>query len=295
MNTIWTRAKIIRHILEHESQGTPLSISGKGVDHLLYSASRRIFGSWRNAILAAGIPPQRILTWERWTPAKILVQIRLLSRRSRPLTTVQMNRRYSNLVSTARRCFGSWSKAVLAAGVDPLSLQRVIPWNEQRIIEAILTRTLRGESLVAGLIEPRSLAAAACRFFGSWRSAVVAAGLDPTVTKATSRHKTCVSPPHSPQEHRGIAYRVWSRERIVECIQARARENRPMNAHAIVHDFPSLYAAANRHLNGWDEAMRAAGLDPDSYRRKQPTTSPDKLLPPSVSQVRNTLRPNENG
>jgi hypothetical protein len=274
MRTTWTRELIIRHIIDREAHGLPLTIGGEGVDHLLYSASRRIFGSWRNAILAAGIPPERILTWERWSPARILAQIRMLSRRRRPLTTDQMERRYHNLVSAARRHFGSWPKAILAAGVDPVTLQRVVPWNQERVIEAILTRALRGESLVARLIKPRSLTGAGHRLFGSWRAAVAAAGLDAAATEMPPRRRKQAKQPRVSTEsvdRRDPAYRVWNRERVIECILARVRESKPINAYAVMRDFPCLYAAAIRHLHSWDEAMRSAGLDPDAHRRRRPS------------------------
>lgn len=273
MRTQWTRELIIRHILDREAQGLPLTIGGEGIDRLLYSASRRIFGSWRNAILAAGIPPERILTWERWSPARILAQIRVLSRRRRPLTTLQMEDRYQNLVSAARRHFGSWSKAILAAGVDPITLQRVVPWNQERVIEAILLRALRGESLVARLIEPRSLPQAGYRFFGSWRAAVAAAGIDPKLTEMPPRRRKDIMPSTTPARsvvRNGPSHRVWNKARVVECIQTRVQENKPINAYAVVRECPCLYAAAIRHLLSWDEAMRSAGFEPEVYRRKRP-------------------------
>jgi hypothetical protein len=90
MRNQWTRENIIRHLVERDTQGLPLTVGGEGVDRSLYASARRIFGSWRNAIQAAGIAPQQVLTWERWSPARILAMIRHLAKRARPLTTAQM-------------------------------------------------------------------------------------------------------------------------------------------------------------------------------------------------------------
>src|SRR3954467_13833616 len=103
MRNSWTRESIIRHLLDRNAKGLPLTVGGPGVDKALYAAARRIFGSWRNAIQAAGITPHQVLTWERWSPAKILVMIRHLARRDLPLTTKQMEQRYHNVVTAARR------------------------------------------------------------------------------------------------------------------------------------------------------------------------------------------------
>jgi hypothetical protein len=280
MRNNWTREDIIRHLVERQAKGLPLSVGGEGVDKTLYGAARRIFGSWRNAIQAAGIAPQHVLTWERWSPARILVMIRHLARRDRPLTTEQMERRYHNVVSAARRHFGSWTKAVLAAGVEPTKLQRVVPWSPERVIEAILTRALRGESLVARMVEPRSLVEAGQRFFGGWSAAVTAAGLDPASTLLPPRRNKRPRPgkprtagPKSVQAPR----ERWNRERVIAALHARLREQKPMHSQAIARDDHSLYRAMRRHLKNWSEAMRAAGLDPAAYRRgpSTPPAAPD--------------------
>jgi hypothetical protein len=301
MRNTWTRERIIRHILEREAEGRPLAAGGKGADHQLYSAARRIFGSWRNAIVAAGIPPERVLTWERWSPGKILARIRSISRRRRPLTTDQVEQRYHNLVSAARRHFGSWSKAVMAAGVDPTKMQRVVPWTRERVIEAILTRALRSEPLVARLVEPRSLVDSGQRFFGGWQAAVAAAGLDPRVTDMPPRRRKRSRPGRIRAGSAGPPKRVsqsWSKELVIEAICARVREHQPMNAWAVSRDHAGLYGAAKRYLTNWDEAIRAAGLDPAEHRRKRPP-SPRKE-PPSQAAARKAqgdelVRPDRTG
>lgn len=294
MRTSWTREMILRHILEREAEGQPLTTGGEGVDHNLYCASRRIFGSWRNAIIAAGIPPERVLTWERWSPAKILSKIRLISRRRRPLTSDEIERRYHNLVSAARRHFGSWSKAVMAAGVDPTKLQRVVPWSRERVIEAILTRTLRSEPLVARLIEPRSLVDAGQRFFGSWKAAVAAAGVDPRVTelpprrvKKAARVTVRVATPKRPRRPPP----VWTDERILQAIVDRVREGKRINSWAVSRDHASLYRTARRHFGTWDAAISAAGFDPLEHRRDRGVAPRSGSSDVRKSQRNDAVRP----
>jgi hypothetical protein len=277
MRKQWTREIIIRQLLEREANGQPLTVGGLGVDKSLYGAARRIFGSWRNAIQAAGIEPSRVLTWERWSPARILVMIRHLARRDKPLSTQQMERRYQNLVTAARRHFGSWSKAILSAGVKPTKLQRVIPWNQQRVVEAILTRALRNNSLVARLVEPRSLVEASHRFFGGWVEAVKAAGLDPELTILPPRRRKRPGPASarpSPPGQEAEGRKPWTKERVVASLHARLREQKPMHSAALARDDKSLYHAARRHHRSWSEAMRAAGLDPSEHLVRQTRRSP---------------------
>jgi hypothetical protein len=269
MRNKWTREQIIRQILECEAEGLPLTVGDPGISHSLYQAGARIFGAWRNAIQAAGLPPERGNCGEKWPPARILTIIRNLERRHRPLNLKQLEHRYGSMLSAARRLFGSWSKAVLAAGVDPTKLQRVVPWTRERVIEGILTRALRDESLAARSMQPRSLVEAGRRFFGSWSAALEVAGLDPkAVALRTNAHATRVparaqvtgtEPTHRPAQS-------WTREAVIAAIQTRLRQQKPLNASALSRDDAALYLAARRRFSNWRNALIAAGLCPNDHR-----------------------------
>ena len=87
----------------------------------------------------------------------------------------------------ARNHFGSWNKAVLAAGLKPSRKQ----WTEQMVIEAVRARHQRGQSLTSKVFEDdAALAGAAYRLFGGWRQALTAAGITPT-TRKKSQKQSC--------------------------------------------------------------------------------------------------------
>ena len=293
----WTREKIIREILRREAAGLPLSLGGsrEGLESKLYQAGSRVFGSWGNAVKAAGIAPERAKTHDHWPPSRILAKIRSLSRRQQPLRPGELKRRHGHLMQAARRCFGSWSKAVVAAGVDPERLKRVMPWTKERIIEAILTRALNCEPLGSRTVKPQSLAEAGAREFGSWSRALVAAGTDPEQVSRRqcgvglgreggsaihhvemvgrtrvgylgrdnpgAPEKACSAPV---QRRRNPGTR-WTEEEIHQAIWARFRENRRMNAAAVDADNGPLYRVARRRYGSWRRALLAAGLDPDEF------------------------------
>jgi hypothetical protein len=262
----WTREQIIRDILQLESAGLPLTPGvDQGVNQALYQAASRIFGSWRNAVLAAGIAPDRAQAHDRWPPGKILSIIRTMSRRRRQLRPGELKERHSSLMHAARRCFGSWSKAVIAAGVDPLKLRRIAPWTKERILEAILTRALNNEPLGGRIVRPRSLADAGGRVFGSWALALAAAGLDPQ-SYLKRRSDSLSTGGMDPTCVRKLEHR-WSDQKVVEAILTRLHEQRMMNATAVYRDDRPLYRAATRRYRNWSNALSAAGLNPNEFRK----------------------------
>jgi len=174
----WTREKIIREILRRESAGQPLDVGCRDpVKCSLYQAAGRVFGSWRNAVIAAGISPQRAQARDSCPPSRVLTRIKALARRKRPITPRELRRRYQSLVTAAQRCFGSWPKAVIAAGIDPAKFGQNRLWTNERIMEAILKRALHGQPLNSHAVTPKSLVEAGAKVFGSWNSAVDAAGV----------------------------------------------------------------------------------------------------------------------
>ena len=69
----WTRDLIVREILRREAAGLALTVSRKqDVDWKLYQAGVRVYGSWRNAVEAAGLPPEAARSHDGWPPGKIL-------------------------------------------------------------------------------------------------------------------------------------------------------------------------------------------------------------------------------
>ena len=285
-----TRERIIREILRREASGLSLDLGAADpVESSLYQAASRVFGSWRNAVMAAGISPGKARVHDPWPPSRVLASIRSLARRTRPLQPAEVKRRYEPLVTAARRHFGSWPKAIVAAGVDPEKLRRVVRWTKPRIIEAILTRALRGKRLNSSAVRPQSLVEAGARVFGSWKSALEAAGIDPgqasrlqrggavgPAASSTDDHEhpgafdTACSV--SSQHHRHPHTR-WSDEEVLLAIRARLRENKRMNAAAVGEDDDPLYRAAKRRYGSWRNALLAAGLNPDKLCARSVTSS----------------------
>ena len=122
----WTREEIIRRILDLDAKGVSLNGRQAGCQF------GPLPGGFPHFWIVAKCPPGRRSfagpgsRAERWTPAKILMVIRNLSQRRRPLRKKELEERFGNLVSAARR-FSDRGRRRFASGVDPAKLRRVVP------------------------------------------------------------------------------------------------------------------------------------------------------------------------
>jgi hypothetical protein len=249
----------------------------------MYQAASRIFGSWTNAVRAAGVTGSRALPPDRWTPGKILSVIRALSRRPRRLRRSLRQEHRGDLVAAARRCFGTWAKAVIAAGVNPEQFYRTSAWTKERVLESILLRALNNEPLGHGTVRPRSLVEAGARIFGNWRAALAAAGVEPwkhapRCQILADRNPRAASPngssdlPHllakSAETNEGMkpvadsSGSTSSDRDLVKAIRERVEQGRAMNATFVKRDDRALYNAASCRHGTWSQALSAAGLNP---------------------------------
>lgn len=265
----WTRERVIREILSREATGQKLTASRTGgVDSRLYQAAARVFGSWRNALRAAGISPARVRMKDRWPREKILARIFALSQREQPLNPSDLRDKYRALVRAAEAQFGTWPKAVAAAGVGPIVLRRTPRWSRDGIIRGILARALESAPLTSRTVRPRSLFECGRRQFGSWRAALAAAGVQPPTAHPIPA--TADPPGNTASDEAAPRLRpgqIWTEQGVVDAILARLRDDKPINANAVYADHRSLYRAGETRFGNWRKALIGAGLDPEKHQK----------------------------
>lgn len=263
-------------------------------DPRLELAAQRHFGSWQDAVEAAGF---RLTGLQRWDKERILEEIRALHRRG---VRLSWSRAPVALRLATRLYFGGWRLAIESAGLKPVRLVRS---NEE--IMALLRKGARSGRIGVG---PNGFVDwpiydLARRRFGSFPAALKAAGLDPakllwavpvhyrtdeSVAAELRRlarerpdmtlgelHQTNVAGPVKRRygsllaavEALGIA--GWPRrgaappiapEEVLSGIWSRHRRGEPMRATLALASEPRLTMGAYRCFGSWRAAMRAAGL-----------------------------------
>ena len=106
----WTRDDVVTEIRAWHDSGRRLADVSK--EHQpLYNAAKTHFGTWRKALTAAGFQSERRV----WSKRAVLEEMQDRARNGRSLSSGDPANR--NLAAVAHRHFGSWRKAIHAAGV----------------------------------------------------------------------------------------------------------------------------------------------------------------------------------
>lgn len=132
-------------------------------------------------------------------------------------------------------------------------------WSRERVIQEILRLHSAGADLTQGRVEAidSRLVSAAIRYFGSWKSAVEATGLDYSPIAAKGRKR------------RSEKITRWTREKILEEIRRLAGMGEDLSSAVVRYKHLSLYATARRkeHFGSWASAVEAAGFSYDWVMR----------------------------
>jgi len=73
-------------------------------------------------------------------------------------------------------------------------------------------------------------------------------------------------------------HRRWTRQSVIQRICELAAEGRPLNSAAVQRSESTLPSAASRFFSSWNEALQAAGVDPEKWRKRVPTWTRERVI-----------------
>ncbi|MEO0102675.1 MAG: hypothetical protein ABIK81_03105 [candidate division WOR-3 bacterium] len=181
--TRWSKELVVEKIKELKAKGEPLDLSAIRKKHfiLLYPTYRYI-GSWKEAITLAGLNYAEIRKNIQWSAEMVKERIKKFRRQRISLIPSVIRKYDRKLLGAAKRYFGSWQGAIRAVGINPDKVLGGRRWKKDKVLKGIQLLKKMGVNIsttteIRKIYRP--LHSAAIRFFGSWRNAVITAGIDP--------------------------------------------------------------------------------------------------------------------
>ncbi len=252
----WDKDKIVNSILVLSAKQQSLRlVDVKKSEPKLVKAAVKWFGGWHKAVKAAELDYDEIKSSGRnyrWNKDLVKAAITKRHEANLSLSSSTKDAEHQRLVCAALRHFGSWPKAIKAAGIDydKLAASRVIvrikarKWDKEKIINFILSRLADGLALNYNYMANKqpTVLYYACEFFGSWKQAIEAAGFDYNDVRAK----------------RPIT--KWGKENVVKAIQKRFENKLSLASNSVQQNAETLYGAARNYFGSWSNAVEAAGF-----------------------------------
>lgn len=170
----WTKSRIRREIRERGRRGLGLNHDMVAREaKSLENAALRAFGSWDAALEASGVSVGETRLQRTWSVESLREAILRIKAEGGELNAKAVEKRDPGLHQSARRFFGSWDIALVACGIDPLSVRKLrVRTPEDVLVEIRANPPMKsGEAFLAH----RNLWVAARKHFGSWKAAALAA------------------------------------------------------------------------------------------------------------------------
>src|SRR5262249_33724807 len=142
---------------------------------------------------------------------------------------------YQTLFSGALRQFGSWKKALLAAGINKKQASSDVYQSRLGILIELRDALENGSK---GVI-PQALRLQAAHYFGSLPKAFLALKKNQKVLGG------------------------WSKRKIITVLSRMHRTKESLAHGRIRREFPALLSAAEAYFGSWGKALYAAGIDPN--------------------------------
>jgi hypothetical protein len=188
--------------------------------------------------------------------------------------------------------------ALRVLGFTPERMRLRTYWETERVVTQIRVLRQKSVPLYAAYVLKHyaALFSAAIRIFGSWRNALLAAGIEVPDNPHGGRQGVLRALADALEQHSenelpkklklhavyyfGSLHKAkaalktdrrlrtgWSTTKIIAAIRKRQRFGKPLGYAAARRDDPALVSAAEAYFGTWGNALYAAGIDPNLYLR----------------------------
>lgn len=258
---IWTPEYLLDRVSYYLEIGIPVNRqSVVERDPALTGMASRLFSSWDEILEAIGLEPESIRLANppsRLLREQVLEELRDLHAGSRPRNPTWVARHRSEIRTAAIKHFGTYRRALAAAGLDPKRIYKSVRHDadDERRLFARVQR-------VSGMVPGKRQRAALDRLhrehgfhvqqtYGGWRELARRLNL----------------PPHTVMRGGG-----WDRDAVVEALWRRKRDGESLRAGDIHYQNKGLYLAVIRYFGTFEDCYELLGYPrppvPIPYRRE---------------------------
>jgi len=223
-----------------------------------YLAASRRFGDWRAALLFSGINPLQYYTRQKWDEKKVVEEIKRNFESGKPLNSSSVIKGNNSLYKAGSRYYGSWEKAIVAAGLDYSQIsQEKESLSEAEIVAKIKElASLGGDLSITSIVEDedfsirRLVSQSYNRFDGGWEEAISRAGLDYDAIRKNRRK--------------------YKFKELEEAVKEWERNGRSLDVSLVRVDpeTKNIYRAAVRRFNSWYGFLERIGVDISKYHAR---------------------------
>jgi hypothetical protein len=248
---------VLSTLRAHADSGAPLtatSVCGKCPG--LYVAATKLFGSFRDALLALGVDPASIRTKQPWNRERVVRDLRARRDSGKPLNAIALNEESPGLYACARKVFGSYKAALRAAGIDAEAVRKR-KWHPESV-KVELRRIASEERFPTRRALWRAhpvCYTAAQKFFGSYDAALRAAGIerDPVDRLAPWPESSAAT-----HVRGGAGRQPWTCQSVAAALQELIARGADLSFTAVKRRDPQLARAAERYFGNYFTALRYA-------------------------------------
>ena len=250
----WTHEMVIERLRALHERGVPMTCHGvKEADAGLYGAAVRFNGSLKLALKTAGIErkPRNTI----WNREKVIAEIERLRSEGTDLSASRVVRSHKNLYSAAIKYCISWDHAMALAGIPREEYRKKLDGARIRRTDQEITNALKALHEQGVEMSTKGIGRAdikllrmAQRHFGDVGAALQTAGLEKVE-------------PVNERRHREDSELLGELKHIHD-------DGDPVNSRALQLSHASLFSLLRYRFGSYDNALRAAGLDPAKVRKR---------------------------
>jgi hypothetical protein len=255
----WTRESVIARLRELKSNKVDISPKGLSKEYGgLYTSGRRLFGGSSEMYHAAGISfelNRRLSNISKarvkWTKESVVHRLRELQSCGEDISPQKLFKKHGGLYYAGIGLFGTSSAMYQAAGFPPSVFRRTPPdyWTKGRVIAELKSLYASGQDMSYDTMarDHLSLYHAGRGRFGSYSKALETAGV--------------------PYDRFRKSHAPWTDEDIIRSIRSLWEQHFDLSSSNMQEKQQSLYLAGQRRYDSWFNALDAAGIPGEKYRK----------------------------